>query len=91
MPNRKHSTAVEPENVEDPSIFTPFPRIPLGLDRASGPTRQCFKVVETEFEEPVSIYAPLDAFQRRHIGPNKEETQLMLRSLGYDTIVWMHL
>lgn len=86
VPNRKHSTVVEPENVEDPSIFTPFPRIPLGPDRVSGPTRQYFKVVETEFEEPVSIYAPLDTFQRRHIGPNKEEAQLMLRSLGYGSL-----
>jgi len=86
VPNRKHSTVVEPENIEDPSIFTPFPRVPLGPDRVSGSIRQYFKVVETEFEEPVSIYAPLDTFQRRHIGPNKEEIQLMLRSLGYGSL-----
>jgi len=86
VPNRKHSTVVEPENVGDPSVFTPFPRAPLGPDSVSPSIRQYFKVVETEFEEPVSIYAPLDSFQRRHIGPNKEETQHMLRSLGYGSL-----
>jgi len=86
VPNRKHSTVVETGNVEDTSIFNPFPRVPLGPDSVSASTRQYFKVVETEFEEPVSIYAPLDTFQRRHIGPNKEETQLMLRSLGYGSL-----
>lgn len=43
-------------------------------------------VTETEKSPNVSIFAPLDTFQRRHIGPDAEETKKMLETLKYDSL-----
>jgi len=32
------------------------------------------------------IFAPLDTFQRRHLGPGPEETPQMLQTLGYASL-----
>jgi glycine dehydrogenase len=35
---------------------------------------------------PTSIFAPLDAFPERHIGPDDREASKMLKHLGYDNM-----
>ena len=35
---------------------------------------------------PSSLFAPLDTFHERHIGPDDAETNAMLKKLGYDSM-----
>lgn len=37
-------------------------------------------------KQPASLFAPLDTFQERHIGPDDAEASKMLSQLGYDSI-----
>ncbi|EAU92798.1 glycine dehydrogenase [Coprinopsis cinerea okayama7 len=37
-------------------------------------------------KQPSSLFAPLDTFKERHIGPDDGETSRMLKQLGYDSM-----
>lgn len=37
-------------------------------------------------KQPASLFAPLDTFKERHIGPDDGETSTMLKQLGYDSM-----
>lgn len=83
IPKRQISTAFEAAE-QQPDYS--YEELLTGQGDAFEPERPSFNVVETELEEPVSIFDPLDTFQRRHIGPTKRETRAMLDFLKYETL-----
>lgn len=58
----------------------------LTIPKTQKRTYSSTTITETERPVNVSIFEPLDTFQRRHIGPNVAETNKMLAALGYDSL-----
>lgn len=49
-------------------------------------TVRSFSANAIELAHTSSVFAPLDSFARRHIGPNDKEVTRMLKTLGLDSL-----